>query len=133
MLPTEIFILVLVSGFLSLPVVAVFGRELVGQASSSAPQRPIFYFYFLWFFVSVFALSSVAGFSLLLDGYTAGGFVVVALALGIWTWLAGLVANFAFRRGRSWVRFFWLTVLLSPLVTPIILVVSSRNQQVRGL
>jgi hypothetical protein len=132
-LPTEIFIVVVVLSFLSLPVVGRFGRELVGQASSSAPQRPIYYFYFLWFFVSVFALSSVAGFSLLLDGDTAGGFVAVALVLVIWTWLAGLVANFAFRRGRSWVRFFWLTVLLSPVVTPIILVVISRNQQVRGL
>lgn len=130
---TEVFLLVLVLGFGSLPVVGIFGRELVGQASASTPRRPIYYFYFLWFFVSVLVLCSVAGFSLLLGEDLAVGLVAIALALVIWTWLAGVVASFAFRRGQSWVRFFWLTALLSPVVTPIILVVLSRNQQVRGL
>ena len=133
MLVGDFHALFLLIGILSLPLAAIFGRKRVGDSSGTAPQRPYYYFHFFWVAVAGFALSLLAAltiFNVFYDTYMdepyerpfndvdlASRFILISLVFFLFTWLGGLVADVAHRKGRNWVAFFWLSLLLSPLVT----------------
>ena len=54
------------------------------------------------------------------DFFWAGPVGLICVILALYAGLGGLIGRIAWRKGRSYYAFFWLSVLINPLVTGII-------------
>lgn len=80
--------------------------------------------FLFWLLIPVSLVSLTMGFSPIIAKDNPGGLLLVTLAIVamlvipvlIYFGLAGLIGDLAKSKGRSWAAFFWLSVLLSPII-----------------
>lgn len=144
MLVGDIYTLLLLLGLLSLPLAALFGRKPSAKDRGPLPSRPRYYHWYFWVSVFGFGLSFLAALTIInvfYDSYAdahpdrpfndvdlASRFIVVWFLVFVINWLAGLVADQAVRKGRSWAAFYWLSIFVTPLLTWLVVATLAEKQ-----